>query len=323
MMFCFAPSNAQLLNYKVVPDFSFPDPQALSTETATKEDQDPKQDRETFTFVLTESDSRRLYAFCRRYTPSDASGSKRPEVACIITRFCWYDIFSSILDAVEETACGKNGALGVAALARRLKDAGLPAPGRSVHVPVEGIHPSRRTVRISRPANSSSCTYDRRICALFRCMPVSKAVMLFFLLLTERRVILMSARPSVLSDCVHALHSLLYPFQWQHIYTPILIRKMLDYVCAPMPFIIGIHISMLSDLKRMPMEEVVMVDLDRGRLRYNEKVPATNRRAHTPAMIIACERNDLCSQGWPEHSRQRGPGCGLRCGEEVPAREQC
>ena len=266
------------MNYKVVPDFSFPDPQALLNESsATTED----EDRETFTFVLTESDSRRLYAFCSRYTLIDNAGTKRPEVACIITRFCWYDVFSSLLDLVEETACGKNGALGVAALAQRLKDAGLPPPGRSVQVSVEGVHPSQRAIRISRPVNTSSCTYDRRICVLFRCMPVSKAVMLFFLMLTERRIILMSARPSVLSDCVHALHSLLYPFQWQHIYTPILIKKMLDYVCAPMPFIIGIHISMLSDLKRMPMEEVVMVDLDRGRLRYNEKVPPRTRTSNT------------------------------------------
>ena len=40
-----------------------------------------------------------------------------------------------------------------------------------------------------------------------------------------RRVILMSAHPSVLSDCAHALNSLLYPFQWEHIYVPILVPK--------------------------------------------------------------------------------------------------
>ena len=44
---------------------------------------------------------------------------------------------------------------------------------------------------------------------------------------------------AVLSDCAHALESLLYPFAWQHIYVPILVPKMIDYVCAPMPFLIG------------------------------------------------------------------------------------
>ena len=50
-------------------------------------------------------------------------------------------------------------------------------------------------------------------------------VMLFFLMLTERRVILLSSDPSRLSDCAHALASLLYPFEWQHIYVPILVPK--------------------------------------------------------------------------------------------------
>lgn len=29
MMFCYAPENANVLQYKPVPDFSFPDPQKL------------------------------------------------------------------------------------------------------------------------------------------------------------------------------------------------------------------------------------------------------------------------------------------------------
>ena len=70
-------------------------------------------------------------------------------------------------------------------------------------------------------------------------MVCCQIVMLFFLMLTERRVILMSSHPSVLSDCAHALNSLLYPFQWEHIYVPILVPKvreprvLLCYVCIP------------------------------------------------------------------------------------------
>ena len=55
--------------------------------------------------------------------------------------------------------------------------------------------------------------------------------------------------------------------------------------CAPMPFLIGIHISMLPQLKAQPMEEVVMVDLDRGRLRYNEKDIQHLPDEHFDAMV--------------------------------------
>ena len=280
MMFCFAPEDAHLLQYKPVPDFSFPDP--LQLKPSENEPKSPPEvlSHETFVFTLTDKDSTRLYGFCRRYaTPGGV------EVACILTRHCWYETFSHLLDAVEETATGSTGAYGVAALIKAVTAAGLPHPGHLLHVPVAGMHPSAQTISIERPINTSRCSADRRLCVLFRSLVVSKIVMLFFLMLTERRIILMSAHPSVLSDCAHALASILYPFEWQHIYVPILVPKMIDYVCAPMPFLIGIHISMLPQLRAQPMEEVVMVDLDRGRLRYNEKDIQHLPDEHFDAMV--------------------------------------
>ena len=274
-------------------DFSFPDPQQLKPggqRSPTAAAKGGQADRETFVFTLTDKDSNRLYGFCRRY--SAAAGSS-VEVACILTRHCWYDTFSRILDVVEDTATGPKGAYGVSALMKAVTAAGLPHPGQLLHVPVAGIHPSAHTLSVERPMNTSRCTYDRRLCVLFRSMVVSKIVMLFFLMLTERRIILMSAHPSVLSDCAHALASLLYPFEWQHIYVPILVPKMIDYVCAPMPFLIGMHISMLPQLKSQPMEEVVMVDLDRGRLRYNEKDIQHLPDEHFDSMVRACVRDPL------------------------------
>jgi DENN domain-containing protein 2 len=293
MMFCLAPESAQLNFYKPVPDFSFPDPQQL--KPGLKSPNSPKaNDRETFVFTLTDKDSNRLYGFCRRY--SATAGVNSVEVACILTRFCWYDAFSHLLDAVEDTATGAKGAYGVAALMKAVTAAGLPHPGQLLHIPVAGIHPSSHTLSIERPVNTSRCKYDRRLCVLFRSLVVSKIVMLFFLMLTERRIIIMSAHPSVLSDCAHALESLLYPFAWQHIYVPILVPKMIDYVCAPMPFLIGMHISMLPQLKQQPMEEVVMVDLDRGRLRYNEKDIQHLPDEHFDSMVNALQAQILESQ---------------------------
>ena len=42
-----------------------------------------------------------------------------------------------------------------------------------------GIHPSAHTLSIERPMNTSRCTYDRRLCVLFRSMVVSKIVRVF------------------------------------------------------------------------------------------------------------------------------------------------
>lgn len=67
---------------------------------------------------------------------------------------------------------------------------------------------------------------------------------------------------STLSQCCHAAVALLYPFVWQHTYIPVLPPAMLDIVCTPTPFIVGLLSSSLSQLTELPLEEVG--PLDRG-----------------------------------------------------------
>ena len=83
--------------------------------------------------------------------------------------------------------------------------------------------------------------------------------------------------------------------------------QMIDYVCAPMPFLIGMHISMLPQLKAQPMEEVVMVDLDRGRLRYNEKDIQHLPDEHFDAMVNALQASLEGKTGMPPDPTL--PGC--------------
>ena len=61
---------------------------------------------------------------------------------------------------------------------------------------------------------------------------------------------------SMLSQTIHALASLLYPFRWQHTYIPVLPESMLDVCCSPTPYIIGILSSQLSYVQTLPISEV-------------------------------------------------------------------
>lgn len=61
---------------------------------------------------------------------------------------------------------------------------------------------------------------------------------------------------STLSQCCHAIVALLYPFVWQHTYIPVLPPAMLDIVCTPTPFIVGLLSSSLPQLTELPLEEV-------------------------------------------------------------------
>ena len=61
---------------------------------------------------------------------------------------------------------------------------------------------------------------------------------------------------STLSSCVHAVVALLYPFSWQHTFIPVLPASMVDIVCCPTPFLVGLLSSSLPKLKELPVEEV-------------------------------------------------------------------
>ena len=50
--------------------------------------------------------------------------------------------------------------------------------------------------------------------------------------------------------------TLLYPFEWQHIFIPLLPRALLSYICAPMPFLIGVHANDVEEMLSLPLEEL-------------------------------------------------------------------
>lgn len=61
---------------------------------------------------------------------------------------------------------------------------------------------------------------------------------------------------STLSKCCHAMVAVIYPFTWQHTYIPVLPPAMVDIVCSPTPFLIGLLTSSLPLLRELPLEEV-------------------------------------------------------------------
>lgn len=50
--------------------------------------------------------------------------------------------------------------------------------------------------------------------------------------------------------------AVIYPFTWQHTYIPVLPPAMIDIVCSPTPFLIGLLTSSLPLLRELPLEEV-------------------------------------------------------------------
>uniref|UniRef100_A0A8D0CK00 DENN domain-containing protein 2A-like n=1 Tax=Scleropages formosus TaxID=113540 RepID=A0A8D0CK00_SCLFO len=237
---------------KVIPQFCFPD----------AKDWEPVDSfaSETFSFVLTGEDGSRRFGYCRRLLPS-GKGRRLPEVYCIVSRLGCFDLFSKILDEVE-----KRRALSPALVQpfmRGVLEAPFPAPGRTITV--KNFLPGSGTevIELCRPSDSRLEHVDFE--CLFSSLTLRLLLRVFASLLLERRVIFTADKLSTLSKCCHAVVALLYPFAWQHTYIPVLPPSMMDIVCTPTPFIVGLLSSSLPRLKELPIEEVLVVDLGNSR----------------------------------------------------------
>ncbi|KAA0701403.1 DENN domain-containing protein 4B [Triplophysa tibetana] len=69
------------------------------------------------------------------------------------------------------------------------------------------------------------------------------ACTLLLAVLTEHKLLLHSLRPDVLTSVSEALVSMTFPLRWPCPYIPLCPLRMADVLCAPMPFIVGVHSS--------------------------------------------------------------------------------
>uniref|UniRef100_A0A8D3CPY4 UDENN domain-containing protein n=1 Tax=Scophthalmus maximus TaxID=52904 RepID=A0A8D3CPY4_SCOMX len=237
---------------RIIPQFCFPD--AKDWESV---DNYPS---EMFSFVLTGEDGSRRFGYCRRLLPS-GKGKRLPEVYCIVSHLGCFNLFSKVLDEVERRRA-LSPAL-VQPFMRAIMEAQFPAPGRTITIKTFLPGSGTEAMELCRPADSRLEHVDFE--CLFSCLSLRLLLRVFGSLLLERRVIFTADKLSTLSQCCHAVVALLYPFVWQHTYIPVLPSAMLDIVCTPTPFIVGLLSSCLPQLTELPLEEVLVVDLGNSR----------------------------------------------------------
>ncbi|WAR03377.1 DEN2B-like protein, partial [Mya arenaria] len=91
-----------------------------------------------------------------------------------------------------------------------------------------------------------------------------KLLKVFSTILLERSVLFSAKHLSTLSSTIHAIVSLLYPFSWQHTFIPVLPAAMVDVVCSPTPYVMGITAPLVSHVLTLPLDEnVLVIDIDK------------------------------------------------------------
>ncbi|XP_023612796.1 DENN domain-containing protein 2C isoform X2 [Myotis lucifugus] len=245
---------------------------------------------ETFSFVLTGEDGSRWFGYCKKLLP-EGKGKRLPEVYCMVSRLGCFNLFSKILDEVEKRR-EMSPAL-VYPFMRSVMEAPFPAPGRTITVKSYLPGAGDGSVELCRPLDSRLEHVDFE--CLFKCLSVCHLIRVCASLLLERRVIFVANSLSTLSKCGHAVVATLYPFTWQHTYIPVLPASMIDIVCSPTPFLIGILSCSLPQLQDLPIEEVLIVDLCADKF-LQEVSDEDEILPQAALMQILEERNEILAQ---------------------------
>lgn len=120
-----------------------------------------------------------------------------------------------------------------------------------------------------------------------RVLSLENILTLLSAVLLEKQMVIICPNLGVLSAVVLSLIPIIRPFEWQSLLLPVLPGIMLDFLDAPVPFIVGVqHVP--SDFK-MKMDNLVQVDLVRNQIRSRHlpKLPRQKQLISELAPIFA------------------------------------
>ncbi|KAM5205887.1 DENN domain-containing protein 1B isoform 2-T4 [Hipposideros larvatus] len=230
-----------------------------------------------FTFVLTDMESKQRFGFCRL-----TSGGQM--CLCILSYLPWFEVYYKLLNTLADY------------LAKEL-DSDLNGTLTTLynHPVPKGNSPVSLTVHsyFIAPDVSGLPTIpeSRNLTEYFVAVDVTCMLQLYASMLHERRIIVTCSKLSTLTACVHGSVALLYPMYWQHVYIPVLPAHLLDYCCAPMPYLIGVHSSLIERVKNKSLEDVVMLNVDTNTLES-----PFNDLNNLPSDVVSALKNKLKKQ---------------------------
>ncbi|XP_034393411.1 DENN domain-containing protein 1B isoform X2 [Cyclopterus lumpus] len=224
-----------------------------------------------FTFVLTDLEGCQRFGFCRLTNNTNTC-------LCILSYLPWFEVFYKLLNNLADYLTKGQTNEMKALLAALYKQPLPPAAGsvtlQMLLVSTEVSHP------VGHPKGQEGVPYfiapdprslpsipeNRNLTELIVAVDVGNLLQLYASMLFERRILIFASKLSTMTSCVHALSAVLYPMYWQHIFIPVLPPHLLDYCCAPMPYLIGVHASLSERVRSRGLEEVVILNVDTNTL---------------------------------------------------------
>ncbi|XP_065078318.1 DENN domain-containing protein 5B isoform X3 [Ochlerotatus camptorhynchus] len=162
-----------------------------------------------------------------------------------------------------------------------LYEVSTPPPGKSIriYIPPDDPHLPPIATILQRPALKDELPFmDFPLRLLFTYLSVDCVIQLFTCVLLENQVLLRSSDYQKLTIIAECITSLLFPFQWQHVYAPILPVSLHHFLDAPVPFVMGLHSDSDSSVRIGSEANLCYVDVDKKSVQLPEELPAFPHR---------------------------------------------
>ncbi|XP_045218608.2 DENN domain-containing protein 1B isoform X2 [Macaca fascicularis] len=250
-----------------------------------------------FTFVLTDIESKQRFGFCRLTSGGTIC-------LCILSYLPWFEVYYKLLNTLADYLA-KELENDLNETLKSLYNHPVPKANTPVNLSVnQEIFIACEQVLKDQPAliphsyfiapdvtGLPTIPESRNLTEYFVAVDVNNMLQLYASMLHERRIVITSSKLSTLTACIHGSAALLYPMYWQHIYIPVLPPHLLDYCCAPMPYLIGIHSSLIERAKNKSLEDVVMLNVDTNTL----ESPFSDLN-NLPSDVVSALKNKLKKQ---------------------------
>ncbi|KAG1706632.1 Suppression of tumorigenicity 5 protein [Nymphon striatum] len=246
---------------------------------------------ETYSFVLTDDKGVQTFAYCKRTLPPSQDPCT-PIVYCLVCTERDFHFYKKLLDEIENRLNQINAPSN--SFLEELYDRNLPKPGEVFYCPESLKGDEEVSIQRSADAQTESVEFSH----LLKALHVETLIKAFSVILMERRILFCANTLTVLTQCVQGLAALLYPFTWQHTLVPVIPETMLDLCSLPAPFVMGVLTNSIDKVKELPLEDVLIVDLDYSRIIQETVdinatiIPRKIRAALSTALTLANSMTD-------------------------------
>ncbi|KAG7277641.1 hypothetical protein CRUP_025326 [Coryphaenoides rupestris] len=167
----------------------------------------------------------------------------------------------------------------------------LPAPGRALK-----FHGVYEPVVCQRPGTGELPLADYPLGEAFALLGLENLLQVYTCTLLEMQLLLYSQDCQRLMTVAESITTLLFPFQWQHVYVPILPPSLLHFLDAPVPYLMGLQSHQDPERPKLELPRRSRAGLEQAKLCFVDI---------DKAAVLSCRRTSRCPT-WPSFTEELG-----------------